>query len=70
MEERDYYQFQPIEGVPVIQIGERFQPLELPVEDGCNEDKTVFWFVYQGSKKGKLIIDTVNRTEVLVEVTE
>ena len=45
------------------------EPLELPVEDGCNDDKTVFWFIYEGTKKGKLIIDTVNNTEVLVEVT-
>lgn len=70
MEERDYYEFQPIEGVPVIQIGGRFMPLELPVNDGCNDEKTIFWFIYQGSKKGKLIIDTVNKTETLVEVTE
>lgn len=61
---------QPIEGVPVYKIGERFMPLYLPVEEGCNDDKTVFWFIYQGTKKGKLIIDTVNRTETLVEVSE
>ena len=69
LEKKNFIPFQPIVGVPVLQIGERFMSLELPVEDGCNDDKTVFWFIYQGSKKGKLIIDTVNKTETLVEVT-
>ena len=68
LEKKNFIPFQPIVGVPVLQIGERFMSLELPVEDGCNDDKTVFWFIYQGSKKGKLIIDTVNKTETLVEV--
>ena len=68
MEEKDYYEFQPIAGVPVLQVGERFQPLEQYVDAGCNDDKTVFWFIYQGTKKGKLTIDTVNKTETLVEV--
>ena len=43
--------------------------MKMPVDKGCNDDKTVFWFIYQGSKKGKLTVDTVNGTETLVEVT-
>ena len=69
MEKVNFIPFQPIAGVPVAQMGDRFLPTRKPVEEGCNEDKTVFWFIYEGTKKGKLIIDTVNNTEVLVEVT-
>lgn len=69
MEKVNFIPFQPIVGVPVVQIGDRFLPTRKPAEEGCNEDKTVFWFIYEGTKKGKLIIDTVNNTEVLVEVT-
>ena len=71
MEERDYYEFQPIEGVPVLQIGERFQPLEAPVDKGCNDDRTVFWFIYQGEssgKKGKLTINVDTWEETFEEV--
>lgn len=73
MEERDYYEFQPIEGVPVMQCGDRFTPLDIPIDMGCNDAKTVFWFVYQGAvckKKGKLTIDIEKNTETLEEVTE
>ena len=69
MEKVNFIPFQPIIGVPVVQIGDRFMPTRIPVDHGCNDDRTVFWFIYQGTKKGKLIIDTVNNTEVLVEVT-
>lgn len=70
MEERDYYEFQPIEGVPVIQIGERFRPLEKPVDKGSDGDN-VFWFIYQGEasgKKGKLTINVDTWTETFEEV--
>lgn len=69
--EYDYYEFQPIEGVPVMQKGDRFFPVDAPIEMGCNDDKTIFWFIYQGSeskKKAKLTIDTVKYTETLEEV--
>lgn len=73
MEERDYYEFQPIEGVPVMQCGDRFTPLDIPIDMSCNDAKTVFWFIYQGAvckKKGKLTIDIEKNTETLEEVTE
>lgn len=70
MEKVNFIPFQPIKGVPMAQIGDRFIPAALPVDCGCNGDKTIFWFIYQGEKKGKLIIDTVNKTETLEEVTE
>lgn len=70
MAKENFIPFQPIEGVPVVRIGDRFMPLKMPVSDGCNDDKTVFWFIYQGTKKGKLIIDTVNGTETLEEVSD
>ena len=72
MEERDYYEFQPIEGVPVLQIGERYHPLEPPVDKGCNDDRTIFWFIYQGDlsgKKGKLTINVDTWEETFEEVT-
>ena len=69
MEKVNFIPFQPIKGVPVVQIGDRFLPTRLPVDKGCNDDRTVFWFIYEGEKKGKLTIDTVNNTETLVEVT-
>ncbi|MCI7498223.1 MAG: hypothetical protein MSA82_02295 [Oscillospiraceae bacterium] len=69
MAKENFIPFQPIKGVPVVQIGDRFKPMKMPVDKGCNDDKTVFWFIYQGSKKGKLTVDTVNGTETLVEVT-
>jgi len=65
----NFIPFQPIEGVPVVQIGDRFRPMKMPVDKGCNDDKTVFWFIYQGTKKGKLTVDTVKGTETLTEVT-
>ncbi len=72
MEERDHYEFQPIEGVPVMQCGNRFYPLDIPIDMGCNDAKTVFWFIYQGAvckKKGKLTVDTEKNTETLEEIT-
>lgn len=69
MEKVNFIPFQPIKGVPVVQMGNRFLPTRMPVDQGCNEDKTVFWFIYAGTKKGKLTIDTVNNTETLEEVT-
>ena len=69
MEKVHFIPFQPIKGVPVVQIGDRFLPTRLPVGEGCNDDRTVFWFIYEGEKKGKLTIDTVNNIETLVEVT-
>lgn len=68
MENINIIPFQAIEGVPVAQIGNRFRPTALPVEWGCNDQKTVFWFVYEGSKRGKLTVDTENMTETLTEV--
>ena len=68
MEETPYMENQPIEGVPVLQIGERFLPLEPPVSAGY--DNGIFWFIYEGSKKAKLSIDPIKWTETLEEVTE
>lgn len=59
---------QPIEGVPVVKIGERFLPLTFPIDSG--KDGKKFWFIYQGTKKGKLIIDPEKMVESLEEVSD
>lgn len=71
MAKKDFIPFQPISGVPVAQEGSRFYPLEPPVDKGCNDDRTVFWFIYQGEssgKKGKLTINVDTWEETFEEV--
>lgn len=68
---QNFIPFQPVEGVPVVQQGGRFYPIEPPVDKGCNEDRTVFWFIYQGEvcgKKGKLTINVDTWEETFEEV--
>lgn len=59
---------QPIEGVPVVRIGKRFLPLDFPISYGNNGKQ--YWFVYQGTKKGKLTIDTGKMIETFEEVVD
>lgn len=66
MSKKTFVAVQPIEGVPVVKIGERFMPLAFPVSWGRDGNKT--WFIYQGTKKGKLIVDTDKMTETFEEV--
>lgn len=60
---------QPIAGVPIAQVGERFEPYLLPsYEKKISDD--VFEFYYAGPKTAaKLTIDTKNRTETLTEIS-
>ena len=41
MEKVNFIPFQPIAGVPVVQIGDRFLLARKPSEEGCDEVKTV-----------------------------
>lgn len=60
---------QPIDGVPIVQAGERFMPYILPsFEKKVSDD--VFEFYYAGPKTAaKLTIDTKNRSETLTEIS-
>ncbi len=66
MENTNFIPTQPIPGVPVVKIGERFCPLTFPVEHGETEDG--HYFIYEGSKRGKLTVNTKTLTETLEEV--
>ena len=68
MAKENFIPFQPIKGVPVVKIGERFLPLTFPIDSG--KDGKKFWFIYQGTKKGKLIIDPEKMVESLEEVSD
>lgn len=60
---------QPIAGVPIAQVGERFQPYVRPVYDEKASD-TEFVFYYAGPKTAaKLVIDTKARSETLTEIS-
>jgi len=68
---------QPFKGVPVLKVGDRYMPMKLPTSMSCNDDRTEFYFTYEGTDesgtahKGKLtvnIADTSNPTETLEEV--
>ena len=60
---------QPIEGVPIAQVGDRFEPYILPSYDKKVSDD-VFEFYYAGPKAAaKLTIDTKNRSETLTEIS-
>ena len=67
MAKTDLLCYQPIEGAPIVKVGNRFLPLEAPSDKGKSSDN-VFWFIYSGSKKAKLTIDVENWTETLEEV--
>lgn len=66
MENVNLIPFQPIEGVPVVKIGERLCPAAFPVEYGKTENG--YYFIYEGSKRGKLTVNTKTLTETLEEV--
>lgn len=66
MENINFIPTQPIEGVPVVKIGERLCPVAFPVDYGETDEG--YYFIYEGSKRGKLTINTKTLTETLEEV--
>ena len=45
MAKTDLLCYQPIEGAPIVKVGNRFLPLAAPSDKGKSSDN-VFWFIY------------------------